>query len=161
MEEIWKKIDGFSNYEVSNLGRVRNLKRNTYLKGGTNPKGYKSITIQDDSLEYKTFSLHKLVALLFIPNPNNYSEINHIDENKSNNCADNLEWCTRSYNINYGTRNDNLKKPIIQYSLSGKYIKEWDSISTASRDMNLDRSSISLCCLGVYRKSQGYIWRYK
>lgn len=76
---------------------------------------------------------HRLVAEVFIPNPLNLPEVNHKDEDKSNCSASNLEWCTTQYNACYGSRLNKFRKPILQYSLEGDFIKEWDSQSTASR----------------------------
>ena len=107
MDEIWKPVCGFEDkYEVSNLGRVRSLnfrnKKNDIklLTPLDNGKGYLQVR-----LSRKWHKVHRLVAKAFIPNPNNYDEINHKDENKSNNKVDNLEWCSRKYNVNYGNRN--------------------------------------------------------
>ena len=104
MEE-WKDVRGFKGlYEVSNLGRVRD--KNGLLKE-YNTDGYIRVCLKK-TLNGKRISrcigVHRLVAQAFIPNPHRYKEVNHKDENKSNNCVDNLEWCTRKYNVNYGTR---------------------------------------------------------
>ena len=107
--EIWKNIVGYEGkYQISNLGRVKSLKdrygyRERILKPSTNKRGYKKVVLVKVGEKRKTFLVHRLVAEAFIPNPNNYSEVNHKDENPSNNNVDNLEWCTRKYNINYGT----------------------------------------------------------
>ena len=98
--EIWKEIPDYEGlYWVSNQGRAKN-KYNKLLKLGTDGKGYMKIWLTKDGKQ-KSFRFHRLVATLFIPNPNNLPEVNHIDENKANNCATNLEWCTRSYNVNH------------------------------------------------------------
>ena len=114
MNEIWKDIKGYEgSYQVSNLGRVKSL---NYHR-----EGIEKILKIDGSTQYKTvmlyrdgggtrFLLHRLVASAFIPNPNNYPVVNHIDEDKSNNRVDNLEWCTQQYNVNYGTGLDRLSK---------------------------------------------------
>lgn len=116
MEEQWRDIiiekngvvyDYSGLYEVSNLGRVRSLNYNhtgqiKVLKPGKNKKGYYSVVLSKDG-SHKQFSVHRIVAEVFIPNPNNLPVVNHKDENPSNNSVDNLEWCTVKYNINYGT----------------------------------------------------------
>lgn len=116
--EIWKDINGYIGiYQVSNMGNVRSLQREEYkcrqgyrvrkgrqLKPGRDKKGYLLVGLRKDG-KCKTRRIHRLVAEAFIPNPNNLPQINHKDENKCNNTVDNLEWCTPSYNINYGKAN--------------------------------------------------------
>lgn len=104
--EIWKDIEGFEGkYQVSNLGNVRSLRfRNqNFSKDLTqkiNNKGYKVVNLTDNS-KNKPALVHRLVAMAFVDNPNNYPIVNHKDENPQNNHADNLEWCTYSYNTIY------------------------------------------------------------
>ncbi len=108
MKEIWKDIPNYENlYQISNLGRVRSLhnryKNKQYLKPCANSKGYLLVSLCKNHIQ-KAFNIHRLVAEAFIPNPNNYPCINHIDENKENNIFTNLEWCTYQYNNTYGHR---------------------------------------------------------
>ena len=114
--EVFKDIKGYPNYQISNLGRVWSKKRQIYLKPHKNNSGYLSVVLPSINGKYKRELIHRLVALTFIDNPNNYPCVNHKDENKENNSASNLEWCDRSYNINYGSRNEKagkkIKKPI-------------------------------------------------
>lgn len=106
--EEWKDIKGYENkYQISNLGRVKAL---DYRRTGKeqiisikNNKGYSEVALWKDS-KRKMFMVHRLVAQAFIPNPNNLPQVNHKDENKTNNIVENLEWCTQSYNNSYGTR---------------------------------------------------------
>lgn len=100
--EIWKKIVGHANYSVSNKGRVRNDKTNKILALGDNGKGYLYARLMANGRCYKYY-VHRLVAQSFIPNPNNLSDVNHIDENKSNNHVDNLEWLSHRDNMMHGT----------------------------------------------------------
>lgn len=106
-KQIWKDIPGYEGkYQVSNTGRVRSLNYNRtgktkVLKQNTNKLGYKSVFLCKDG-KFKRYYIHRLVALAFILNPNNYPIINHKDENPSNNYYKNLEWCTYEYNVNYG-----------------------------------------------------------
>lgn len=101
--EIWKDVAGYEGlYQISNLGRVKGLKRNKILALKDN-QGYLKIGLRKPKDKQRFFSVHRLVAIAFIPNPNNYPQINHKDECKTNNCVSNLEWCTAKYNCNYGT----------------------------------------------------------
>jgi hypothetical protein len=121
MEEVWKDIEGYEGlYQVSNLGKVKSIDRyikqyNGYnysiriyrgkiLKSNIGNRGYLKVVLHKQR-KAKTYNVHRLVAETFILNPNNYSQVNHKDENKLNNCVDNLEWCTSKYNINFGQRN--------------------------------------------------------
>lgn len=123
-KQIWKDIPGYEGkYQVSNTGRVRSLNyrrtgKTKMLKQSINKHGYKIIMLSKNG-KCKTWQVHRLVALVFIPNPNNYPVINHKDENPSNNTVWNLEWCTQEYNINYGTRNEKASN-----NMSGKHHTE-------------------------------------
>lgn len=174
VEEIWKDIKGFEGtYEISNFGNVRKINKTNaydkrtrkyfYLKGSTNKDGYRKIKLSKNK-KYKVFSIHRLVAQAFIPNPNNYPVINHKDENKLNNCVNNLEWCSIYYNNNYGLHNQKVAKSnwkkIIQYDLEGNIIRKWNSIKEAGETLNIHRSNISLCLSNKYKTAGGYVWRY-
>ena len=110
MNEIWRDIPGYEGkYQVSNTGEVKSLNYNhtgeiKLLKQGIKKKGYRQVNLYKNG-KVKHHLVHRLVAIAFIPNPNNYKEVNHKDEDPSNNNVKNLEWCTREYNNNYGTRN--------------------------------------------------------
>ena len=117
MEEVWKDIEGYEGmYQVSNLGRVKSLERyyvscrgltqllhEKILKQYIKKTGYVHIVLCKNGV-HKTYLLHRIVASAFLPNPDNLPQINHKDENQLNNTVSNLEWCTSSYNINYGNR---------------------------------------------------------
>ena len=109
MEEVWKPIFDYSDYQVSNLGRIKSLKRHKILKQFDNRRGYKRVNLTKFGIS-KPFAIHRLVAKAFIPNPNKYPCVNHKDENPSNNCASNLEWCTYQYNNTYGTAKERRVK---------------------------------------------------
>ena len=170
MEEIWKDIEGYEGlYQVSNVGRVKSLRNNIILKNSIKRNGYESVKLSANNIS-KEYYIHRLVANAFISNPNNYLEINHKDEDKANNCADNLEWCTREYNVNYGTgtrrsqlsnTNGKCSKPVLQYTLEGIFIKEWKSTMDVQRNLGFDHANISRCCRGKYAYAYGYIWKYK
>lgn len=110
MKEIWKpiNIENFNHYEVSTFGRIRN-KNGLIMKQRLGSNGYLIIDLHSKGIS-KTFSVHRIVAITFIPNPNNLTEVNHKDENIQNPRVDNLEWCNKDYNCNYGTRNERLKQ---------------------------------------------------
>jgi len=168
--EVWKDIEGFEGkYQVSNLGRVKSLnynhtKKEKTIKGIVNSRGYVHIGLMKDK-KNKTFNVHVLVAKAFIPNPNNYPIINHKDEIKTNNKAENLEWCTQKYNVNYGTRIERIQKTrgkkVYQYSLERIFIKKWDSIAECGRN-GFDSTSVSERCRGLKKNNifKGYIWSY-
>lgn len=173
MEEIWKDIEGFEGlYKVSNLGRVMSVHR--YNRGRIFGDKIKIPSI--DRRNRITMQLHKqgktcnivlarLVAKAFIPNPNDYPEVNHLDENPLNNTADNLEWCTHKYNCNYGTRIQRIKEKqnmaVMQYTLDGKFIAEYDSMHIAADTIKQEAGHICDCCLGNRSYAYGYFWRYK
>lgn len=114
-KEIWKDIQGYEGlYQVSNLGNVKNkiqpyLKQEKIYKKFSNSNGYLFVGLRKDK-KRKFKYIHRLVAEAFIPNPNNLPQINHKDENKQNNCVNNLEWCTNKYNQNYGTIKERKKE---------------------------------------------------
>ena len=122
MKEEWSTIEEFPMYEVSTLGQVRSHYTNKILKptrSNKQSKGkYRFVNLVKNHKMYRR-SIHRLVAIAFIPNPNNYPMINHKDENPSNNCIDNLEWCTAKYNANYGTGVERQKLARRKHRLPG------------------------------------------
>lgn len=166
--EIWKDIEGYPNYQVSNMGRVKSLNYNRtgkekILKGIKNRKGYLQVGLCKEGLQ-KTVKVHRLVASTFIPNPNNLSQLNHIDEDKTNNCVDNLEWCDSKYNTNYGTRNKKISniisKPILQFTNSGEFIRKWDNTAQVEKELGIKHCNICLCLKGKRKSAGGYKWCY-
>lgn len=112
MKEIWKDIPGFEKrYMVSNMGRVYSLLVKRVLKTCVSNRGYELVCLKNKDGKRKQYTIHRIVAQVFVSNPNNYPIINHKDENKLNNRADNLEWCTYSYNNSYG-ENQNIRARI-------------------------------------------------
>lgn len=169
MNEIFKDIEGYENYyQVSNLGNVYSCKRRGCVGGILKPaignKGYYQVYLFKNG-KGKWEKVHRLVAKTFIPNPDNLPQVNHKDEDKTNNRVDNLEWCTNEYNHNYGTRTERatgkLSFPLLQYDLDGNFIKEWPSAREASRKLNLNISGICLCCQNKRNYCGGYKWKYK
>lgn len=176
--EIWNDINGFNGmYMVSNLGRVRSLfrKKSNYnqfvtpkiMRASDNGNGYLfvNLTVNNKS---KRFYIHRLVASSFIQNPNNYPHINHKDENKHNNCIDNLEWCTPAYNNLYGTAKERGRKTrrdngncreIDMYDIRGNLIKHY----VCAYDMRMDgisRRSAYNVCNGRTRSYKNFVFRF-
>lgn len=184
-KEIWKAVKGYEGwYEVSNLGRVRSVERIVYYSNNKiylcksrirKPNkvrgGYLTCDLWKNS-KHKTFAVHRLVAQAFLPNPDNLPQVNHRDEDKTNNHVSNLEWCDGKYNVNYGTaiqrsaekrlNSPKLSKPVLQLDLeTNQIIAEYPSARGAERQLKISNSSISKCCMGKYKTAYGYKWRYK
>ena len=184
--EIWKDIPGYEGlYQVSNTGKVKSLERNcvtgrggiqqrggTILKPRLDKYGYPRLCLSKNGKPHH-FTVHQLVARVWVPNPHNYPQVNHIDEDKTNANAANLEWVEASFNNAWGTRNDRIGisqkglrkskhlKPVVQYTLSGEFIKEYPSAYDVMLTLGYDKSSIRKCCRGVIKTSYGYIWKEK
>lgn len=174
MEEIWKDIIGYEGYyKVSNMGRILSLHKKSkisrfeksILKPGRQATGYLTVVLYKDGAKKKSFLVHRLVAEAFIPNPNNYEMINHIDECKTNNCVDNLEWCDVRYNNNYGTARFRQRitqgTPVEQISLDGVSLAKYRSASIAVDILGLDcADNITRVCNKNGKVAYGYKWRF-
>lgn len=167
MVEEWNAIEGYEGlYEVSNRGQIRSLKRNTskgkVLKPHNAGKYLQVCLCKNGKTAYK--SIHRLVAKAFAPNVNNFPEVNHKDENKFNNSATNLEWCTQIENLAYGTRLERIghakSKAVRAFNEAGVLIAEYKSIKEAAEQNGLASINISRCCRGIYKQSRGYIWQF-
>ena len=167
-EEIWCPIKGFEGlYEVSDQGRVKSIgygKERILSPGKLQTTGYLQVVLCKNG-EKKNLLVHRLVAQTFIPNPQNMPQVNHIDENPSNNKVENLEWCDAKYNNNYGTHNQRMvekkSKPVLQYTKSGEFVKEWKSASDVQINLNYNQSNISKCCTGKCKSAYNFIWKFK
>lgn len=161
--EIWKDIKGYEGYKVSNLGNVKSLNYNRtgkekILKPKKN-KGYLYVNLCKQG-KVKFYLVHRLVAQAFIPNPNNYPQINHKDEDKTNNTIQNLEWCDRKYNNNYGTRNQRSALSRSKQVLCVETGLLYTSLIEVQRQLGFAQPNISSACTGRYKTAYKYHWEY-
>ena len=152
--EIWKDIKSYEGiYQISNYGRVKG--KNGIRKTPINSSGYKIVKLCKNG-KIKFYSVHKLVANAFIPNPLNLPIINHKDENKQNNFVENLEWCTQKYNSRYSN-----SKSVSCYDFDGNLVSKFDAAIDAENEMKIDSSLILKCCRGKRKTAGGYVWKYE
>lgn len=174
MLEVWKDIAGYEGlYQVSNLGNVRSIKRlEKVLKPQARKHGYLSVCLYGrggNHRNFRQFSVHRLVAEAFIPNPRGATEVNHIDENKQNNAVDNLEWVTHQENCSTDSmvrrhkerqnKHPNYHKPVSQYTVSGDFVATYTSAREAQRQTGVGYSNIS-GSIKEKRTAGGYYWRF-
>lgn len=180
--EEWRDVVGYEGrYAVSNLGRIaaysapylcgdRICYRQPHLIKPCKRGDYLSVALSDGERHRKSYLIHRLVAQAFIPNPNNLPYINHKDENPLNNRVENLEWCTQSYNCNYGGHNARMAKTIhetayqrrkvVKLTLDGDFVEQYVSIVEAARATGLHHTAISQCCRKLSTRSGNYKWMY-
>ncbi len=176
--EVWKDIPGYEGkYQVSTLGNVRGLDYIVYEKSGKSrlhkgrilktfkvTGGYHCLKLQVGNKK-KHFLVHRLVAMAFIPNPNNYDTVNHKDENVDNNRVENLEWLSLYQNNRYGSHDNNMRKslskPVLQYSMDGTFIREFESFAAVKRLLGFNASNVNKAAKGIHKSAKGYIWKYK
>lgn len=173
MEE-WKDIKGYEGlYQVSNDGRVKSLPKTwTCGRYGTvrhndekimklcnNGEGYLRVNLSKNG-KTKWYSVHRLVGEAFIPNPYNLSEINHKNECTTDNSIENLEWCDRLYNMNYGTRITKISKPVEAFDDNGNVVYSFESMREARRNGFAD-ANVLACIKGILEKAYKLKWRYK
>lgn len=188
--EEWRDIEGYDRlYKISSYGRVLSTRRfrtlGGFMKYSIPQNGYKQTCLCKDGTP-KTFMIHRLVAKAFLENPDNLPEVNHKDEDKTNNCVWNLEFCTRKYNNSYGTKiqrsvrshdykrsaiksalhhdyaevGKKLSKKVIQLDENGNIVKVWDSIRSINSVYKNSSGNISMVCNGKKEKAYGYFWKF-
>lgn len=150
-KEVWKPVRNYEGlYEVSNMGRVKSLNyrhtgKERILKTRKNRSGYVTVNLYQEG-KMKTCTIHKLVGQEFLENPMGYTELNHLDEDKENNRADNLEFCSRSYNINHGTRNKRVAEKVSE-KLRGRKQTEEHIKKRAEKMTNNPKLSKPVICI--------------
>lgn len=148
-----KDIPGYEGYyAITSCGKVWSYRSQKFLSPFSDKDGYLRVVLQVDG-EQKGFGIHRLVGMTYIPNPDGLPEINHKDEVKYHNWIDNLEWCSRKYNSNYGKRN---KKPVYCVELD----RVFESGTAACKELGLNNSHLSQVCQGKRETCGGYHWRF-
>lgn len=184
MEEIWKDVPEYEGlYQVSTYGNVKSLDRYVRSRWGTKKPvkghllkaektihGYLQVSLCKPGLSRKRYKVHRLVAMAFIPNPQNLPQVNHKDEDKTNNRLDNLEWCDGFYNQRYGTCSERKHIKLINHPLKsikveqltkdGEHIDYYPSAKEAARQTGICQGNISCVCCGRHSLAGGYKWKY-
>lgn len=163
MKEVWKHINGYEDYMVSNLGRVKSLKyeKEKILRPGNNGDGYLFVTLYKNTKK-KHYLVHLLVAQAFIPNPDNLPIINHKNEIKTDNSVSNLEWCTYQYNNTYNNKHVKIGRKIskkVGCFKDGNLIKVYSAIIDVEND-GFNHGNVVSCCKGKFTQHHGYQWTY-
>ena len=189
--EIWKDIDNFiGKYQISNYGRVKSLnywggKKEGIMKPVPDKNGYLCVGLKnsDDGRKEICLKIHRLVAIAFIPNPQNLPQVNHKDEDRTNNCVENLEWCDVRYNLNYGSHNEKLRKSLTGRKLTeehkrkisagattckrvavftkdGVKLQEFRSATHTAKFVGGNRTNVVANCRGKINTYKGYVFRY-
>ena len=194
MLEIWKTaiykgVIYEALYKVSNLGKIlslnyKNTGRAELLNPGNDGRGYLQVCLSKNR-KGKMCKVHRIIAETFLPNPDNLPEVNHKDEDKTNNFVflnedgsvdkekSNLEWKNHRDNCNHGTRNERiakankiahtngkLSKKVLQFTLDDEFVREWPSASECGRN-GFNQGHVSACCRGEEKTYKGFKWCYK
>ena len=149
----------FPNYTISEDGEIRNSK-GKIIKGEISNTGYRRVSLSNNDVKHKKMSVHRLVAETYIPNPHNYPEVNHKNENKLDNRVDNLEWCSTLDNLNHSRV---IEKASVAKFRKVKCVttgKIYNSIKEASDELGLYHSNIVACCNGRRATCGGLEWEY-
>lgn len=173
MEEVWRSVKDYEGlYEMTTMGRVRNSMTGQVLRPEKTTNGYLRITLTKNGI-HKRYLVHRLVAQVF-PDLVSWTEdakgkpfeeltVNHLNEDKSDNRVENLQWCPLKYNIDYGTRNERMakskSKTVYQKTLDGQLVKVWPSTMECERN-GFYHSAVSNCCMGIYSQYKGFKWSY-
>lgn len=152
--ELWMPFPNHRRYEVSNMGRVRRADTGRVRTPVRAKNGYMTIMLTDNG-KYELEYVHRAVASAFLPNPSKLEQVNHIDHDRQNNRAENLEWCTAMYNVQYSSG-----MPIAQYDKAGKLVSTFSCGREAERILGVSHDSIGRAARGEYKTAYGYIWRY-
>ena len=148
-----KDVKGYEGlYAVTSCGKVWSYKRQKFLEPQLNENGYWRVCLYKDRKE-KKYMIHRLVAEAYIPNPNNLPQVDHIDENKTHNYINNLQWITNRDNCR-----KSHNKTILQYTIEGEFVRKWSSATDVGREA---QSNIWYCLNGRTKTAYGYIWKYK
>ena len=154
--ETFTTIKEYPQYAISKTGKVMKLSNHKILKPSKKKNGYLQINLFTNDRRRKKEYIHRLVAITYIPNPNKFPEVNHIDRVRSNNKVENLEWVTRTENI----EKSSIKKKIKVFK-NGKFLKEYDSIQDACKELNLTDSNVSACLhSGNQHTHKGYYFNF-
>lgn len=165
MKEIWRDIEGYEGlYQVSSFGRVKSFYTNRILKGYQIASGYLGLRLYKNNIGSMN-TIHRIVAEAFIPNPENKPQVNHIDEDKTNNRVDNLEWVTAKENINHGTRTGRVAKKqriqIIATNIKTGESQEFNSGKECAVQLGVNSTGINHALKGRRKQAGGYTFKYK